>query len=176
MDLVSKKIWFIILTLTIIILLLEFQLLHFEQKGSGPVAQLSGQTYQDTSAVHRIISGNRKILIVYFSLNCEHCRYQLGVFNDHISEFKDFDLYFLTAEKGLFESSFITGFRKLRQCKTAHFGVIDPGQYIKEYGKLRVPSIFVYNKSGVLENSIYGEIKIEKLIEILNNDVRPASG
>ena len=156
--------------------MLGLQLIEFKQKSEGPVTQISGQTYRDTSGVHQINLGKRKILIIYFNLNCDHCRYQLEVFNDHISEFKDFDLYFLTSEKTLFDISYITGFSKLQQCKTAHFGVIDPGQYIKDYGRLRVPSIFVYNNSGELVNSIYGEIKIDKLKVIINNDVRPASG
>jgi hypothetical protein len=115
----------------------------------------------------------RVTLIIWFHPKCEHCRYQLHVINSNINAFRDVRLLFITDEKTFFLKKYTTEWPVLVKSSHTVFGIIDKSRFIDEYGPVITPTLLLFNKNGLLKEKLLGEVKIEKILQLLNKHSIP---
>jgi thioredoxin-related protein len=108
----------------------------------------------------------RRTIVVYFSTTCEHCRYQLKAFNDHIEKLVETDIFFLTPEPYFFRDSLSGKWEHLNDVSYVQFGIIAKKNFEKSFGAAVTPSLFFFNVYGRLKEKVRGELKPQKIIEI----------
>jgi hypothetical protein len=107
-------------------------------------------------------------LVVYFHNKCKYCRYQLKLFNDHINDFKDLKLYLLTREKELFKNQEPKKWPALSGAKNVFWGIVDRNLFVSGFGSGLTPSLYFFDKDGMLYNKIRGEVRFEKIASLKN--------
>lgn len=107
-------------------------------------------------------------MVIYFSSECGHCKYELSQINNNIVKFKGIRIYLFTTGKDFFQKPVVKNWNKLYKTKNSCFGVVDKGDYENKFGSMVTPSIFIFDTSNKLIKKIHGEIKIEGLLKDLN--------
>jgi len=115
----------------------------------------------------------RPTIIIWFHPECENCRYQLNIINGNIKRLADARFFFITADTNFFKNKYNTIWPDLVQSTYAFFGIIDKSKFIDEFGPIVTPSLLLFNRSGVLKEKLYGEVKMEKIINLIKNITVP---
>jgi len=122
-----------------------------------------------TGSVHLQPDYTHNIMVVSFHQQCEHCVYQLSQLNRNITKFQNLKIVLLTFEQHYFKTNDIYNYNLLAVSENVSWGVIDKSQFKKYFGRLVIPSIFIFDSSGMLYKKIHGEIKIESLLKSIKN-------
>lgn len=105
---------------------------------------------------------NEKIVIGFFSPDCEHCQYMAGKIKMHNTNFAGIPILMITQADSLAVSQFATKYKLVNEP-----GIIflrDPNYTFNQvFGPSIVPSFYLY-KNRALIRKIVGETKIENLI------------
>ena len=126
--------------------------------------------YKDIYGTHILQpDSSRSTMIVLFHRNCEYCVYQLQKLNDHLHEFNDTKLVFLTIERKFFENASIEEWNVLAQARNVQWGIVDKDEFKNDFGSMVTPYIFFFNKSGKLSNKIRGEVRLAKILSLKNS-------
>jgi hypothetical protein len=112
-------------------------------------------------------------VIVWFHPECDHCRYQLDVINNNIRRLRTARFLFITAEKDFFRKKFNFAWPDLVESPYVLFGIIDKSKFIDEFGPVITPSLLFFNRSGELKEKLYGEVKVDKIIQLINKHPVP---
>jgi hypothetical protein len=115
----------------------------------------------------------RKIIIIWFHPDCEHCNYQMRVINDHLDEFKMCKFYFFTDDKSFPAYHHLGRWENLTTNKYVQFGIIDRSKFCSFFGPVVNPSIYIFGVDGRLMKKFYGEVKLKKLLETVDTKVAP---
>jgi hypothetical protein len=115
----------------------------------------------------------RTTVIVWFHPECEYCRYQLNVINSNIGRFPSARFLFITGEREFFKKKFSMEWPYLVQSPNALFGIIDRSRFISEFGPVINPSLLFFNHRGILKEKLLGEVKFEKIVQMINKHPVP---
>jgi hypothetical protein len=115
----------------------------------------------------------RTTVIVWFHPECEHCRYQLDEINDNIRRLQAARFLFITDERAFFAKKFNIAWPDLVQSSHAIFGIIDRSKFIDEFGPVITPSLLFFNHRGILKEKLLGEVKFEKIVQMINKHPVP---
>ncbi|MFA3782330.1 redoxin domain-containing protein [Melioribacteraceae bacterium 4301-Me] len=118
-------------------------------------------------------NGYNKIIVIYFSKECSHCKYELDLLNKNINMLTNTEVYFITADKDYLDSEQIKEYKSLLQNKNVIFGVINKEEYNKNFGSNATPTLYFFNQKGILTSKIIGETKFERIIEELKKSDSP---
>lgn len=130
--------------------------------------------YEGKTGMNKIERENNKTtVIVWFHPNCGHCLYQLNVFNDNINAFNETRLFFLTESRIFPQKKHLGKWQNLTSAVNVKFGITSRDVFCDLFGPVVNPSIFIFDKAGVLISKIYGEVKLEKLLELINHNIVP---
>lgn len=116
---------------------------------------------------------NYSTIIVWFHPNCDHCRYQLDIINRNINRMQDVRFIFITGEKDFFEKNHSIDWPELVESSHSLFGIIDKSKFIDEFGPVITPSLLFFDYSGELKEKLYGEVKVDKIIQLINKHPLP---
>jgi hypothetical protein len=135
---------------------------------------LSDQNFEGEMGQEKIYpDSTRTTVIVWFHPECEHCRYQLDVINNNIRCLLTTRFLFITDERAFFAKKFSIAWPDLVQSSHAIFGIIDKSKFINEFGPVITPSLLFFNHRGILKEKLLGEVKFEKIVQILNKHPVP---
>ncbi|MHB1687137.1 MAG: peroxiredoxin family protein [Ignavibacteriaceae bacterium] len=109
----------------------------------------------------------KETMVIFFNSECSHCKYELGELNNNIEKFENVRIYFFTTEKDFFQKPVVDRWKNLYTAPNIYFGIVDKDSYEKKFGSMVTPSIFLFSTSSKLTKKIYGEMKIERLLEDL---------
>jgi hypothetical protein len=115
----------------------------------------------------------RPTIIIWFHPDCENCRYQLNTINGNIEKFSEVRFFLITADTNFFKNNYGTKWPDLAQSSYVYFGIIDKSKFINEFGPVVAPSLLLFNRRGILKEKLYGEVKVEKIIHLINNITVP---
>jgi len=115
----------------------------------------------------------RPTVIIWFHPECENCRYQLDSINGSIKKLTGARFFFITADTNFFKNKFSIIWPELIQSPYVFFGIIDKSKFIDEFGPVVTPSLLLFNRGGILKEKLYGEVKIEKIIQLINKHPVP---
>jgi hypothetical protein len=112
-------------------------------------------------------------VIVWFHPECEHCRYQLDVISRNIHRLQKVRFLFITGEKDFFQKKLSLAWPDLVKSSHALFGIIDNSRFIDEFGPVITPSLLFFNHSGELKEKLLGEVKVDKIIQLIDKHPVP---
>ena len=109
------------------------------------------------------------MLVMLFHPDCEHCEYQLNRFNDQSEKLDSMSLVLLTTDQKIFVNDKIKTWPVLSQLNNVGWGIVERNHFKDLFGSFAYPSSYIFNQSGILSHKIRGEVKIEKLLSIIND-------
>lgn len=112
-------------------------------------------------------NNQNKMLVIYFSKDCSHCEYELSILNENIERLEETTAYLFTTDKNYLNSEEIKMNENLLLSNQIIYGIVNEENFKKLFGSLITPSLFFFNKEGLLTAKIKGETKIERIIEEL---------
>ncbi len=112
-------------------------------------------------------------VIIWFHPNCKHCLYQLDLLNENLSSFYHAQFFFFTDDLIFPEDRCLGKWPNLTSADNVRFGIIDKPTFEDHFGSVVMPSVFIFDRSGKLTNKTFGEVKIEKLLELINTTIVP---
>lgn len=115
----------------------------------------------------------KKTVIIWFHPDCEHCLYQLHVIDQHLIAFTAARFFFLTDDYKFPQDRHLGKWPNLTSSENVRFGIINQGLFNSHFGPVVKPSIFIFNREGKLTNKVFGEVKKEKLMELINIYIVP---
>ncbi len=159
----------------IVISLLLFYFTQLEKKVRNPVGKkmldltIEGKMGQETISFDSTLN----TVIIWFHPECEHCRYQLNTINNHIERLPTIRLILITDERTFFSNNYRTHWPNLIKSSHVLFGIIDRSRFIDEFGPVITPSLLFFNHEGILKEKLLGEIKIAKVVKLIEKYAVP---
>jgi len=115
----------------------------------------------------RIIKSDalHKTVVMFFSEECPHCKYELNVLNENADKIKGTNFYLITLDKDIFTNGFTDKYKSLKEAVNIKFGTVKEEDYKNNYGTMVTPAFFFFNKKGTLTAKLKGETKFERIFE-----------
>jgi len=107
-------------------------------------------------------------VIIWFHPDCQHCLYQLDIINRNFFSFHEVKFFFLTDDLIFPEDRHLGKWPNLTSADNVQFGIVGQSVFEHHFGSVVKPSIFIFNEKGKLTKKVFGEVKIKKLLELLN--------
>jgi hypothetical protein len=112
-------------------------------------------------------------IIFWFHPECEHCRYQLDVINNNLDKLQGIRLLFITEDKSFFSKKYSIKWPDLVGSSKVLFGIIEKSRFTNEFGPVITPSLLFFNHQGILKERLIGEVKIQKIVQLINKHPVP---
>ena len=106
-------------------------------------------------------------MLMYFNRNCDHCLYQLDLFEKNIALFQNQKFIFLTSEAKFISTGQESRWSILSTRGNCIFGMIPGNEFLNAFGTISTPVIFIFNRRGILTGKFTGEIKLDKIKQVL---------
>lgn len=113
-------------------------------------------------------NNKNKTLIIFFSKECPHCKYELNILNENIYKLIGSRIYLFTSEKGYLQSEDIKMNASLLSSDNVTYGIVNEKEYYSSFGSLATPSLFFFNTEGNLTAKLKGETKFERILKETN--------
>ena len=114
-----------------------------------------------------------KILVLFFSKECSHCKYELGILNEKLYKLDGTAIYLFTADDSYLKSEEIKTNEALLSNRNVKYGIVNKENFDATFGSLVTPSLYFFSKDGILTEKIKGETKIERIIKELKKSDSP---
>ena len=118
------------------------------------------------NGIKTITETNEKLLIIFFSKDCPHCKYELSVLDENIEKLKEIKIYLITYDKNFLNSEDINVYQNLLESKNVTFGIVDKEEYKTKFGIIVTPSLYFFI-NGKLTAKLKGETKFERILSEL---------
>lgn len=164
--------WVLIITILCTIALLMNALSNKLKSSGERKEQLSSLPNLSLFTLHDSIRFDLKallpepIILIHFNSTCDHCQYEASSIHQSINRFRDSQLVFFSTESIKLIQNFSSKY-KLNQYSNILFLKINPTDATKSLGKLHIPHIFIYNRSGKLVKEFKGEVKPESILKYI---------
>ncbi len=106
------------------------------------------------------------ILIIYFSTDCGHCKYEAEEISKNKEKFANAEVLFISEESAELIKEFSLKY-KLDKEENILFLHDKDLKFDEYFGISGVPSLFIYSNTGKLKKHFKGEVKIETVLEYL---------
>ena len=108
-------------------------------------------------------------ILLLFHPDCDHCLYQLDLFDRRIRHFKDKNLIFLTADSDFDLTSIPKTWPNLVGCL---WGKVNQDTLRDRFGPSSLPAFFVFDENGHLTQKQSGEMKFSKILTLFGGEGR----
>lgn len=131
-------------------------------------------TYISLDGYNTLKTNNQsKILVLFFSKECPHCKYELSILNENLDKLEGATIYLFTADDGYLKSEEIKTNEALLSNSKVVYGIVNKENFDSTFGSLLTPSLYFFNNDGILTGKIKGETKLERIIEELKKSDSP---
>jgi len=110
-----------------------------------------------------------KTVVIFFSEECPHCKYELNLLNVNAEKFKGVNIFLITLDKGLLTDGFTDKYPVLKKADNIKFGVVKKEDYKNKFGTMVTPALYFFNAKGMLTVKIKGETKMEMILNKIKN-------
>ena len=104
-------------------------------------------------------------LFFLFQPDCDHCQQEAAQVEQHLGEFKNYTLYFISSAPMEEIKAFAETY-KLADHSNVKFAWTSTDGVLNHYGAIRTPSVYIYS-DGVLKGSFNGQTEIENILNAL---------
>jgi len=109
----------------------------------------------------------KKTAIMYFHRRCKSCLYEIQQFDSLLVALEGIKIIFLTSDRTLFKSNFRCQWPALA-AMNVEWGIVKKQEFKEAFGSVGVPYLYFFDERGVLYHKIRGEVRIERVVEVLN--------
>jgi thiol-disulfide isomerase/thioredoxin len=104
-------------------------------------------------------------VLIFFSPDCDHCQNEAKQISDRKQIFKNYEVYFISAEPMDSISKFAIDYNLLQS--NFHFAQADPLLVYKTVGDMpSIPVIHIYNNKRLVKK-LEGEVRLEEIMKFL---------
>ena len=134
----------------------------------APMPAMAFQTESD----ERILQpdSTRMTLVMYFHTNCKYCRAQLRTFDKNIAALENARMILLTHENDFFERKRMRAWPRLAQAANITWGIANKDALHEHFAPRVTPTMYIFDKTGLLCTKIRGETKLEKVLTELQKN------
>jgi len=104
-----------------------------------------------------------KVVLILFQPECDHCQREAVEIEKNIAAFKDYTLYFISADTQPKIRKFGTDY-KLDKHSNIFLGQTAVDSILSNFGAIDAPSVYIYNASGKLVEKFNGETDINRIL------------
>jgi peroxiredoxin len=108
----------------------------------------------------------KKVLIILFQPDCDHCQRESKQIQEQLPAFKDYTLYFISSAPAVEIKKFSEDY-KLSNEGNVHFAATDVQGILNSFGAIPAPSLYIYTEDGTLKSKFNGETEVDKVISQL---------
>jgi hypothetical protein len=167
-----KYLLIIVVMAIFVLLYYSFQMEKSERYQREP--KISNLTIESSMGQETItLDCTTNTVLIWFHPECENCRYQLNTINSHIEQLPATRFIFITDERTFFTNNDIIHWPNLINSSQVLFGIIDRSKFISEFGPVINPSLLFFNHEGLLKEKLLGEVKIAKIVNMINKHTVP---
>lgn len=112
------------------------------------------------------IAQNTSVIFLYFNTECSYCWYEIQDIKEHISEFKDTQLVFVSKEESYKIREFAQN-EGLDKVSNVIFLQDSLGKFVTIFGSNHIPSLFVYNSTHQLVFQYKGQTRAKTILKYL---------
>jgi len=161
------------ITAIVFILLLVGSVVWMITEGTKPEVLPLGSRLPKISittkrGIKTITETNEKLLIVFFSKDCPHCKYELSVLDENIEKLNNIKIYLFITDKEFLNSNDIRAYKNLLANKNVTFGVVNKEEYKQKFGSMVTPTLYFFNEERILTAKLKGETKFERILKEWN--------
>jgi thioredoxin-related protein len=109
---------------------------------------------------------NRKMVLVLFQPDCDHCQDQAKQIRKRLEAFKDYRIYFISSEAQETILKFSRDYDLFNKDNVS-FGFVSVDDVLSHFGSISTPSIYIYKETGELVQSFDGLVDVEVVIQYL---------
>lgn len=107
-------------------------------------------------------TGPHGAVVILFHSRCGHCHAQLDRMAAHAASLSG-PIYLLTSEDSLPTADMNGRWSRLTAHPDVQWATVDPDLFLREFGTLVTPAVFVFGPDGRLVRKFRGEVKLELL-------------
>ncbi len=111
----------------------------------------------------RSLKGNT--ILILFQPDCDHCQREAEEIRRYIDSFKDYQLYFISADQMLAIEKFAKDYDLLGHANI-YFGSTTVDNVLNSFGSIPAPSVYIYSNQQ-LQQKFNGEVAIEKILQAI---------
>lgn len=145
------------------LIFVAFKAENFPLGSPLPALHYRTEAGRETLQSHDIL----KLMLVHFHSECEHCQYELELFDQNLPALSGTRIVLLTFEDDFFEKDKKQTWPSLADAANVTWGVVDKGEFVDRFGIGVTPAIFIFDKTDTLRSKIVGEAKLEKILSEL---------
>lgn len=106
-------------------------------------------------------------IVIWFDPKCEHCQYQLQSITENLNRFRNTQFIFLTDNIEFLEQEDNIRWRTIITASNTMFKFISEDKFRSLFGKVITPSLYLFDRKNLLRNKYYGEVKVNKILQLL---------
>lgn len=106
-------------------------------------------------------------VLLFFNSECDHCQNEAVQIKKNLHLFTKARITFISTEPLETIKNFAKKY-ELNKIENIRFGHTESNQITKEFGVVSFPTIFIYDKKGILVKQYKGETKIEAITKFIN--------
>lgn len=106
----------------------------------------------------------RPVILVLFQATCDHCQREAKHIKNHIESFRNYQLYFISADTPAEASKFAVEYGLAEETNVT-FALTDVPSVLNTFGPVATPSVYIYNAAGKLMAKFNGETDINLILK-----------
>ena len=129
-------------------------------------------TYQDVKGntfTNKNLNPNMATVFFYYNSDCDFCNHEAQMVQKNMAKFKNYQLVFVSFEKPAKVKTFAQQY-KLDICDNVTFAVDTQLTFASTFDVKSLPSIVIYDENNALVKQLKGQVKPEKIIELLTTN------
>lgn len=106
-----------------------------------------------------------KAILILFQPDCDHCQREAKEIRQHLDEFKDYSLYFISSDQLPSIEAFGKSYDLLGH-GNVKFASTTVDDVIKNFGPIPAPSVYIYSDQKLVKK-FNGEVAIETILQAI---------
>jgi peroxiredoxin len=129
----------------------------------GDLPSMNFTTLNGTQMNTQSLKG--KSILILFQSDCDHCQREAKEIREHIEAFKDYAVYFISADPMPAIEKFAKDYDLLSQANFS-FGMTTVENVLNSFGPIPAPSVYIYSDQALVQK-FNGEVSIDKILQAL---------
>jgi cytochrome oxidase Cu insertion factor (SCO1/SenC/PrrC family) len=106
-----------------------------------------------------------KSILILFQPDCDHCQREAKEIREHIEAFRDYSVYFVSADPMPTIEKFAKDYDLSSQANF-FFGMTTVESVLNNFGPIPAPSVYIYSDQALMQK-FNGEVSIDKILQAL---------
>ncbi len=150
--------------------LIFFQEVHAQTSPVKYIPEFTFHNLNGQNFTRSELKKNKKLIIILFDVNCDHCQNEIAAIGDRINEFKNAEFYMVSMNDVPEIEKFMNNYGEKLNGR-ANVKVLHDfyKQFVNRFLPIQFPALYVYNSDFRLVKYFGQNSDIHELIRTINN-------